>query len=68
MSEQKKRAPKAKKPPRRREGFVRKTNAVNLTVWDAYGNVLPDDFATDLINSVNEAAVKNGLLFSFARD
>jgi hypothetical protein len=68
MAEQKKRVPKAKKPPKRREGFIRKSGAVNLTIWDGYGNVIPDDVATDIINSVNELATKQGYLFSFTRE
>lgn len=67
MSE-KKRIPKGKKPQKRREGFVRKTNAVNLTIWDGYGNVIPDDIATDIINTVNEVSLRNGLLLSFTRE
>jgi hypothetical protein len=72
MAEQKK-AQKGKKPykgkgPYRQERFVRKTNAVNLTVWDGYGNVLPDDDATAIINTVNEMAQAKGYLFSFVRE
>jgi len=68
MSEQKKRTPKGKKPPRRREGFVRRTNAVHLTIWDGYGNVLPDEVATEVINTVNDISVKHGFLLSFTRE
>ena len=67
MTEQKKR-PKDKKPPRRQEAFIRKTNAINLTIWDGYGNVIPDDVATSIINTVNELAAERGYLFSFIRE
>lgn len=68
MSEKKGRKPARKpNPKRRKEGYVERTNAVNLTIWDGYGNVIPDDTVTEIINTANEVSAKHGFLLSFTQ-
>lgn len=61
---------KGKKPvgrSRKEEPYKSRSNAVNMTVYDLYGNTLPNEFVTKLINSVNEIAQKEGHGFSFTQ-
>lgn len=55
------------KPPKRRgkPGYVAKSNAVNLTVYDVHGKPLPKAFVEELVELVNQKAVDNELTFSY---
>jgi hypothetical protein len=67
MSDKKGRKPARKPIKRRKEGYVERTNAVNLTIWDGYGNVIPDDTVTEIINTANEVSARHGFLLSFTQ-
>jgi hypothetical protein len=67
MAEKKARKPPRKPSKRRKEGYVERSNAVHLTVWDGYGNVLPDDVVTEIVNTVNEVSGRHGFLLSFTQ-
>ena len=52
---------------RREEPYQHRSNAVNMTVYDLYGNQLPNAIVAQIINDVNESAEKHGYGFSFTR-
>jgi hypothetical protein len=49
------------------EDYYDRTNAINLTVFDMYGNRLPKSFTSKLAEAVNDMAVKEGFGFSFTK-
>lgn len=46
-------------------GYVAKSNAINMTVYDVHGKPLPKAFVEELIEVVNQKAVDNELTFSY---
>lgn len=52
---------------RREEPYTHRANAVNMTVYDLYGNQLPNAIVAQIINEVNDSAEKHGFGFSFTR-
>ena len=68
MSERKNGGKKRSRNGRRREEpYTHRSNAVNMTVFDLYGNQLPNAIVAQIINDVNDAAEKHGYGFSFTR-
>ena len=54
--EKKRRQPKK----RGKQGYVHKTNALNMTVYDAHGKPLPREFVEELTEIVNQKSLDAG--------
>jgi hypothetical protein len=55
------------KTRRRREGYLHKSPAVCVVLYDHHGQPIPDDVATKFINAAFELAQQNNYLVSFTR-
>lgn len=49
------------------EDYYDRTNAINLTVYDLYGNRLPKSFTSRIVDVVNKMALDEGFGFSFTK-
>lgn len=60
--------PRKRRPRRFNEPYQERTNAINLTVYDMYGNVVTDDVAHRVLNAVTDATADyRGLAISWTR-
>lgn len=55
------------RPRRRREGYLHKSPAVCIVVHDPTGKPMPDKTATEILNTLNDVAMKNGYIINFTR-
>lgn len=61
-------ASKGRRPKKRGkapQAYVAKSNALNMTVYDAHGKPLAKAFVEELIEEVNRQAVDSGYFFSY---
>lgn len=56
----------ARKRPRKR-GYVPRSNAIHVTVYDPTGRALKPEVADEVANVVNDVALENHLLIGLAR-
>lgn len=52
---------------RGRQGYIHKSNALNLTVYDLHGNALPQDFVDEVLETVNERSLARGLMLTYTQ-
>lgn len=58
---------KSKRPRRRNEGYIHKSPAVCVVVYDPTGKPMPDNVAARILNAVHETALEEGYIISFTR-
>jgi len=58
---------KPAKVRRRKEGYVHRSSALNMTVYDPTGKPLSDEVASKLLNTITQVALDNKYFISFTR-
>lgn len=57
----------SKKQKRGRQGYVHRSNALNITVYDLHGRPISDKVICDILETVNEKSLEVDLMFSHTR-
>jgi hypothetical protein len=55
------------RPKKRSNGYIHRSPAVCVTVYDLSGRPMPDSDATEIVNSVFEIAMEKGYVINFTR-
>lgn len=52
---------------KRNNGYIHRSPAVHVTVYDLTGRPMPDADATEIVNTIFEIAMAKGYVINFAR-
>lgn len=67
MAEEKKGRSRNRRRPKRSNGYVHRSPAVCVVVYDLSGRPIPDTDATEIVNSIFDVAMAKGYVINFAR-
>jgi hypothetical protein len=57
----------AEKKRKGRTGYIQKSPAICITVYDLHGQPIPAKIVEEILDTVNEKSLANGLMISFTR-
>lgn len=60
-------AENGRKRKKGRQGYIPRSPAICITVYDLHGKPISDRVADDILNIVNEKSLAEGLMISFTR-